>query len=231
MSEFEEIMERIYEVTGVRTQAGLAKILGIAQPTVSDAKKRSSIPSKWYLKLFQKVGANPEWLEHGVGPKYLRAYGVDEDGGKEVPLTFKHPGAGYGAMLPEKMRLVKVYSMSGYKFESPEKSDIVGSFCVPEEYDSEGLLVVKMESTNMQPLIKRGALVGLDRTSTKLISGEIYGISLPYEGLVIRRLYPEVDKGLLVLASDSESHADKSVALEEYAQRVVGRMAWSLQQV
>lgn len=230
MSEFDEIMERIYDVTGVRTQAGLADILGIAQPTVSDAKKRSSIPSKWYLKLFQKLGANPEWLEYGTGPKYLRAYGVD-DKGAEVPLTFRQAGAGYGAALPEGMRLVKVYSMSGFDGEVPERSDSEGSFCVPEEFDNPELVVFKMAGSNMEPLIRRGALVGVDRGDTRIISGELYGLVLPYEGVVIRRLYLEPEKGELVLSSDSGSHAEKRVAFDDYADKIVGRAAWTLQPV
>lgn len=229
MSEFDDVMERIYEVTGVRTQAGLAEVLGIAQPTVSDAKKRNSIPMKWYLKLFQKMGANPEWLESGLGPKFLRAYGVDEQSGEEVPLNFRQTGSGYGASMPEGMRLAKVYSMSRFDGDGSDKSESLGTFCVPEDFDSPDLLVVKMESSNMEPLIRRGALVGLDRGDTRLISGEIYGLRLPYEGLVIRRLYLEPEEGQLVLSSQSEVHADKRVPLDEYAPKVVGRAAWAMQ--
>jgi len=229
MPDFDDIMQRIYEVTGVHTQAGLAEVLGIAQPTVSDAKKRNSIPLKWYLKLFQKLGANPEWLESGSGPKYLRAYGVDEKSGDEVPVSFNQPAVGYGSALPEGMRLCKVYSMSRFDPDNPGQSEANGTFCIPEDFDAPDLLIVKMEGSNMDPLIRRGALVGLDKSDKRLISGEIFGINLPYEGLVIRRLYLEPEADALVLASQNDAHAEKRVPLEEYAPRVVGRAAWIMQ--
>jgi phage repressor protein C with HTH and peptisase S24 domain len=86
-----------------------------------------------------------------------------------------------------------------------------------------------MENSNMESLIRRGAFVGLDRENTKIISGEIFGLVLPYEGLVVRRLYLEPEAGVLVLSSDSEAHADKRVPLDEYVDKVVGRVSWVMQ--
>lgn len=230
MSDFNQVMERIYEITGVRTQAGLADILDIAQPTVSDAKKRCSIPSKWYLKLFQKFGANPEWLESGTGHKYLQAYGVDDEG-REIPVTFNQNGAGYGAGTPEGMRQVPIYSMPGFDLEAHAESDSQGSFCIPEAFDKPGLLVFRMSGSNMEPFIKRGALVGIDGSDVKIISGEVYGLVLPYEGMVVRRLYLEPEQGEIVLTSDSKIHAEKRVPLSTYADKIIGRAVWTMQAV
>ena len=55
-----------------QTQTELAKLLEVSQSSVAEAKRRQSIPADWYLKLFEKLGVNPDWLKKGNGPVYLR---------------------------------------------------------------------------------------------------------------------------------------------------------------
>lgn len=49
----------------------LAEVLDVRQSSISDAKRRQSIPSDWLVKLFEKKRINPEWIRLGVGAKYL----------------------------------------------------------------------------------------------------------------------------------------------------------------
>ncbi len=65
---FQEFWERIKTATDIRTQGDLASILGVRQATVSDAKKRNSVPAEWLMKLYQSHKLNPVWLAHGIGP-------------------------------------------------------------------------------------------------------------------------------------------------------------------
>ena len=65
-------MARIKTVSRTQTQTELAKLLEVSQSSVAEAKRRQSIPADWYLKLFEKLGVNPDWLKKGNGPVYLR---------------------------------------------------------------------------------------------------------------------------------------------------------------
>lgn len=65
-------LDRVYEAAGCRTQTELAKFLGMRQSSISDAKKRGSIPADWLLTLWRKKGVNPDWILTGHGPKGLR---------------------------------------------------------------------------------------------------------------------------------------------------------------
>ncbi|NDV26925.1 helix-turn-helix domain-containing protein [Desulfovibrio sp. JC010] len=56
--------------TGKVTQVQMAKVLGIRQSSISDAKKRNSIPAEWFLKALEIGGIDPEWVRTGNGPKY-----------------------------------------------------------------------------------------------------------------------------------------------------------------
>lgn len=62
---------RVFEITGCTTQLELANLLEIRQSSVSDAKRRGSVPAEWLVKLLQLRGANPEWIISGEGSKFL----------------------------------------------------------------------------------------------------------------------------------------------------------------
>lgn len=65
---FNEQIRRIQSVTGVRTQAELAQVLGVKQSSISDAKRRGKIPPGWLLVLLRTHKIYPEWILDGKGP-------------------------------------------------------------------------------------------------------------------------------------------------------------------
>ena len=69
-TDFHAAMTRIKDATGATTQEQLAEILGIRQSSISDAKRRGSIPADWLLKLFRQFGLNPEWVLEGKGAMF-----------------------------------------------------------------------------------------------------------------------------------------------------------------
>ena len=71
MDHFDIVFDRIHKVLNCRTQVELAEILGIRQSSVSDAKKRGSIPSEWILKIFSSHGVNPNWVMNGIDPVFI----------------------------------------------------------------------------------------------------------------------------------------------------------------
>ncbi|MHC1700317.1 MAG: helix-turn-helix domain-containing protein [Humidesulfovibrio sp.] len=70
---FDAAMERIKAVTGARTQVQLADVLEVRQSSISDAKRRASIPDGWLVKLLRTHRVMPDWIEHGAQPQYLDA--------------------------------------------------------------------------------------------------------------------------------------------------------------
>ena len=94
-SSFDEIFRRFQSVTGTSTQQELADVLGIKQSTISESKKRGTVPPGWFLVLFEMRGVNPDWLKQGKGPIYLRT----EDGRYMEPEPAATP-LGRGVSLP-----------------------------------------------------------------------------------------------------------------------------------
>ena len=103
---FEEAMERIKKATGARTQVQLAEVLEVRQSSISDAKRRCSVPSDWFLKLYRSHGLNPNWLSDGQEPVYLNA----NRGGVSAENLLRETPASYGR-TNARGRVVPVSSM------------------------------------------------------------------------------------------------------------------------
>ncbi len=72
---FDEALERIKTVTGARTQVQLADVLEVRQSSISDAKRRCSIPPEWLLKLQRSYKIHADWFLTGQGQQYLDGTG------------------------------------------------------------------------------------------------------------------------------------------------------------
>lgn len=66
-----DAFSRVYYVAGCQTQVELADLLEIRQSSISDAKRRGSVPAAWLVKLLRLKGINPEWILTGFGPQKL----------------------------------------------------------------------------------------------------------------------------------------------------------------
>ena len=130
---FTEIYERIKLATNCRTQVELAELLNIRQSSISDAKRRDSVPGDWYMKLFERFGLNPDWLKYGVGPLYLRT----EKGycPQEAPQALAETVACYGDDFT-RSTVVDVYDMACiYTDEAPRPAlSVSGRVPLPQAF-------------------------------------------------------------------------------------------------
>jgi len=226
---FEEVFERIKLATNTRTQVELAEVLDIRQSSISDAKRRNSIPSDWYMKLFEQFGLNPDWLKKNNGPMYLRT-----DQGYtpvDAPIsTVCEDVARYGGPDAKNM-IVQVHSATHPAAGESETPLAVGRLSIPQSFASPGIYVVRADSSGMDPAILKGAYVGLDTTKKHVASGEMYGIRLPYEGIVFKRVFMDTQNKRLILRSDNTSHPEVTLPVQGYEEHIVGRIAWVLQRI
>lgn len=65
-------LARVFEAAECRTQVELATFLGIRQSSISDAKRRGSVPADWLIVLLEKKGINPRWIETGNCPRHMQ---------------------------------------------------------------------------------------------------------------------------------------------------------------
>lgn len=230
MINFDEIFERIKLATNTGTQVELAEVLDIRQSSISDAKRRNSVPSDWYMKLFEQFGLNPDWLKKGSGPMYLRTEQgyVPMDAPVSVGLcedVSKYSGP------DAKNLIVSVHSTQVAPEGSEENAPVLGRLNIPQSFACTGLYVVRTDAAGMEPHIRKGAFVGIDRAQRQVTSGEIYAIRLPYEGLVLKRAYLDSQNSRLILRSEDATHPELSLPLDGHDEYIVGRIIWVLQRM
>ncbi|KAB1441768.1 LexA family transcriptional regulator [Pseudodesulfovibrio senegalensis] len=220
---FEDALERIKKATGARTQVQLAEVLDVRQSSISDAKRRCSIPAEWFLKLYRSHGLDPDWLADGVEPVYINASKA------KIPADtiLREAPTPYGRMN-SRGRVVSVSSVAGAQTESntwaPQPLE---ELSIPESFFRPQLQVIRMDSANMEPVIARGAFVGIDQAQKQHPDGDIVAVHFPHQGLMIRRAY--LRDGEFLLKADNPQHSDLTIPAEEMAERTLGRVIWVLQ--
>lgn len=76
---FEAQIQRVFAITGARTQVELAALLDIKQSTIANSKKRKNVPDRWLIRLLCRHHVNPAWILTGEGHRYLTAAPVSSE--------------------------------------------------------------------------------------------------------------------------------------------------------
>ena len=165
MYSFEAIYARMLFAAGVRTQTELANLLKMKQASISEAKRRGSIPAEWCMRLYDTCGIRFDWQRFGTGPVYdaakLKEIEKFRKGewtvpSTEGPLILREPDTPF-------------YSYKE-KDETPVCSTIQlpdGSFpevtrqSFPAEFLPEGSRVFRLLESDMAPVLNKGALVAV----------------------------------------------------------------------
>lgn len=218
---FDNAYSRIRVATQTRTQTEVAKLLGIKQSSISDAKKKNTVPDGWLITLYRACGLEPDWILYGQEPASRREGGV-------LPVGVCETGASYTA-TPTRST---VYAMTR---TDPETGawvrDGLESIPLPESLVRANLLVVRMDNASMEPGIRRNAYVGIDCAEAPLRSGEIYALDMTGEGLVIKRVLRDLENQRLLLVSDNPAHQAQSLPLDNPGVGIVGKAVWVIQEI
>lgn len=218
---FDNAYSRIRAATHTRTQTEVAKLLGIKQSSISDAKKKNTIPDGWLVTLYRACGLEPDWILYGQEPATRNADGAP-------PAGVREPGAAYAA-VPNR---AAVYAMTRTDQETGAwVRDPLESIPLPDSLIRPNLVVVRMDNTSMDPGIRRNAYVGIDCADNPLRSGEIYALDMPGEGLVIKRVVRDLENKRLLLVADNPAHHPQSLPLENPGVGVVGKAIWVIQEI
>jgi hypothetical protein len=218
---FDNAYSRIRTATHTRTQTEVAKLLGIKQSSISDAKKKNTIPDGWLITLYRACGLEPDWILYGQEPVTRFADGAPAGGVRE-------PGAAYAA-VPNR---ATVYAMTRTDPETGAWSrDGLENIPLPETLMRADLLVVRMDNTSMDPCIRRDAYVGIDCADAPMRSGEIYALDMPGEGLVIKRVSRDLENKRLLLVADNPAHQTQSLSLDNHGVGIIGKAIWVIQEI
>lgn len=112
----------------------------------------------------------------------------------------------------------------------PEWHEPIDRRVIPTAYLKTGVRPVMVRGRSMEPTFKNGAVIGIDEKDKHVIGGEAYAVLLPYEGAVVKRIYPVPD-GVLIRSDNKEFPEVKLLRNEIPDYFILGRVCWVVQEV
>ncbi len=216
MNGFNEIIEKIKDVISNETDSGkvfdkdVAAELGISQATFATMKKRGAIPYKELMEFCARRKLSINWLffdqsagmlveetEKFFRVKYFSSVRASAGGGAE----------GFGEEY-ETITIDRKLIQSFF----PNLSE--------EEISNKEIDAIHVDGESMEPTIKNGSIIFVDKTKREIRRDGIFVVSTP-GGLFIKRLNRKVD-GTIELISDNELYSPEILAPDEV--RVVGKV-------
>ena len=101
---------------------------------------------------------------------------------------------------------------------------------LPEPYAGKELRILRITGDSFSPTVRQGAFVGVDTSCVRPSSGSIFAVSVPFEGVVIKRVFcdsdtlsPRIDNPLATFDVQESTLAE--------AGRLIGRVAWVFQAI
>jgi len=206
---FESFLQRVFEAAGITSQTELAAALQINRSAITQARKKDSIPAKWILQLYKTFGLNPDWVETGSGPTFLKKSSSQDSIFKNVPKV--------------KARL----SAGGGSFEVG--SEIEGYYAFRKDWlaikgNQNKMVLMDIFGNSMEPEIKDGDTILIDESQKDILAGAIYAVGVD-DTIMVKRVEKHPKK--LVLLSDNKDYSPIYLQGNEIdSVRMIGKVIW-----
>lgn len=195
-------------------QSEFANTLGFSRvATISDYETNKRLPDITSLRKIASAGkVSLEWLLTGIGPISVSlAY---------TSAKAKEEGA---LLCTDAYAEVDVYDKN-YR----DRAHPVATILIPDKDFKSAPFAVRIEGQAMSPTILSGATIGVDRGSRRLVSGELYAVWLPDEGITIRRVFISPDE--VILRPDNPAFPETAIrSAQVHDSLIVGRAVWLYQ--
>lgn len=231
MHSFNAVYARMLFAAGVRTQTELAKLIGIRQGSISDAKRRGTIPMNWCVRLFDVCGVNVDWQRTGEGPVY------DE---RKLEKMRDPDSSLADEVFPEIAYCLRETPESSLELSWPSALPVYSVICnedgqfsqisehfFPEEFARFGIEVFRLIDGAMAPALNKGALVAVDRLA-RPEDGEIAAF-LDGGQLIFRRL-SRTDGGYELAMDSGEGGIELRFVSDADSEGLFyGKVVWAIQ--
>lgn len=208
---------RLGEVIGRSglNQREFANKLRVSASHISDLVNGKSSPSESFVRLVTLAfDVDEKWLLTGEG-KIITA--------ERQLKGAQQPPDGYLALDIR-------HAAGGGNGQFNELAEIIGQVVIPESWAAPSIVPVKLRGKSMEPSIMNDAIVGVDKEDKAIISGELYAVMIPYEGVVVKRLFFEADK--IQVHSDNPLYPSFAIAHREIGDHfLIGRVKWVVQRL
>ncbi len=208
----EQIINRMKSVLGVSMDKEVAEYFDIKQASVTNWRKRGTIPIEQCIQLSLQKGVTLDWLLLGHGEGEISdeaaAYAVDNEY-TEVPLYDIEASAGNGSLFDHE--LIESY----LKFRN--------DWLTREGLQKKNLVAIRVSGDSMDGTLSDGDAVLID-TSRKKPDG-VFVIRIG-DSLRIKRLQ-KLTNGSLLVSSDNDMYRSEEIPMENLDQvEIIGQCYW-----
>ncbi|MDR2365837.1 MAG: helix-turn-helix transcriptional regulator [Zoogloeaceae bacterium] len=234
MSTFGQRLREARKEAGM-TQLQLARLVGLAQATISNIESERNQGSVESTALARALRVLPDWLAEGRGPKRRQDDGEADNAGSLsglIPIeAWEHeddlPDLGDFIRVPR----LDVHLSAGHGREIVEV-DLVRE--APQVFRAEwvrrlGLKPSKLASMyaagdSMEPRVHDGDSLLVDTSRTTVTDGKVYALAYAGE-LRVKRLYRRVDGGIIIVSDNERNYPRLEVPAEQMEHvRIIGRV-------
>ncbi len=209
-NQIDVLISRIMDVTGIRSQAELAKELGINRSGITHARNKNRIPDNWLIRLYRRYKLNPEWIEAGTGQVFLNTRTNQDVLFKQIPKVEARLSAGTGSFECEQ-------GVSEYLSFQASWLSRKGS--------AASMVAMEVFGRSMEPVINEGDTVLIDQAKTQIIAGAIYAVGVD-DTILVKRI--EKLPGKLALVSDNKDFQPILISMDDAIKvRILGKVIWS----
>ena len=206
---FNIFFERACEALGIGNLSELADILGVNRSSITQARKKGTVPANWLLELFRNRGLNPEWLEGGIGPKQLKSGDGPETDFYPVPKVQARLCAGAGSFEVDSR-------IEGYCSFQKRWLEMRGA--------ANRMVLMDVFGNSMAPEIQDGDTVLIDQSQKDIFAGTIYAVGID-DTIMVKRIEKHPRK--LVLLSENKAYAPLFLRYDEMESvRIIGKVLW-----
>ena len=213
--DFNEIIQRVFEATGIDSQNELAQALQINRSAVTQARKKGQVPDRWLLKLYRKYGLNPEWLESGEGRSFLKkpTGGVVSEFEK-IPKVNARLCAGDGSFETD----ADIQCYYAFQKDWLRKKGTAGA-----------MVLFDIFGNSMEPEIRNADTVLVDQSQKAILAGALYAVGIE-DTIMVKRIEKRPNK--LVLLSNHKDYLPIMLNREEAgAVRIIGKVIWVCREI
>ncbi len=231
------ILNRLREGMEAGSDSELARKLGISQQSISSARTKDRVPDSWVRVAAERFGLSADWLLFGVGNKFLLPGGArpgpacsDRRGsgdGTPGPQSGPFPASG-GETVTVPMMATRLVTGDGgvTLLETGERPYAFHADFLRRKGQPSRMVLMRVDGDSMEPEIKDGDSVLIDRSQTAPRPGGIYAVSV--EELIYLKIV-DAEPGKLVLTSRNGAYAPIEVDTRGQGEpRVgfIGRVVW-----
>jgi len=192
-----------------QSQTALAESLGTHQSMISSLENGERLPDIEFVVRFAGLfGVSIDWI-------------VADN--MEPISTVAEPQEEYTVTMP-----VKAMAGAG----NPcciDQLEPIGHITLDKSYDGPNIQVLLIRGNSMEPTIMDGSYVGIDVTTKEIISGQMYAVFIPHEGIVVKRIW--IGPELIKISSDNPGAPDHDMLADRinWDTFVQGRVKWTVQ--